>query len=355
MGNVKRESLVLWKGANISLLIVLSLFGTSFSASSIPDYLPRIGDAMSLIFDDKYSDGFAILDSISLANRNDPSAKVFRVIGECSRMHDNENEELAPKLFAKIETLLVVCEGNFGIEPRDSWESYVMGNLVGQKLLLGYVSGEQGIISSYNDMRRAKALWENAASDSLIAEEAFVGLGNLCYWLSSKAGVLRSLGIVGDNRKRGIEMLERAAKHSRIGRASALHSLIFARLDAEDTTGAIAALSTLEKLYPSARTTNWAKLFLSMSMKHYDEVPAITNVLLEHYIVEKSQFNIVQLLLAESYAQMKLSKREICCALLDSAKTAGNKEVNMKLSKRGLSEMRDEIESFCAARVKTER
>jgi hypothetical protein len=120
-------------------------------------------------------------------------------------------------------------------------------------------AGSLGIL---RDFQKGAGILGNIAGDSLVGADASLGLGTWLYFKSAKAGILRSVMIIKDDRELGLRYLEHSSRSSVLSRAPALHSLVVAYTDMNNKKMAEHALSRLLSINDGLRTPNWDAVLL---------------------------------------------------------------------------------------------
>ncbi|MCD6594085.1 hypothetical protein J7L68_00190, partial [bacterium] len=279
---------------------------------ALPPYYNALADAMSKIFDDDFDSAIFICDSLSEQYPDDPSPAVFKIIAKSSRLQDVENDAGFDSLRVQIDSVETKCIRKWGENPKNLWGAFTIANLYGQSAVLSFIGGKRNFISAWKLASKAKKLWQYASKDSLLAIESGNGLGNYYYWISAKAGIIRSIGFIEDKRDTAVVMLKTASRKGILSRDSALHSLVFILLDYGDTAGAKSAVDELLARHPNSRTAHWDKLILRLATRNWKQVKPIADTLMKYYN-GKSDYNMCQLSLSAAYSQFQLGDTMNCC------------------------------------------
>jgi len=324
---------------------------SSIVSAELPPYFDALADGMFTVFDNDFDRAEAIFDSLAKIYPDDPTHIVFRIMSETSALHDSENETLAVNLVARMDSAEAFCIRKWGREPTDQWGAFVTGNLLGQRAILAFVTENGSMLSAWNDGKNAAKLWEFALNDSILAIESAIGLGNFYYWISAKAGILRTFGIVSDKRDTAIALLENAACNSQLGKSNALHSLIFIYLDHGDTANALAKLDILTGIHKDSRTTKWDILIMNYVTANWDEIPPVADELMNYYR-GRSDFNLCQLALVAGYAECKLENYEKSCEYYAELDSVIDNAIKKKLKRRDQWELYETLRDCCTSKRK---
>jgi len=87
--------------------------------------------------------------------------------------------------------------------------------------------------------------------------DLYLGLGLYHYWKSTKAGLLRWIGIFANDKEKGIAQLRVAADSALISSESARNSLIWIWLDADQLDSVTSGGTRMLKRYPAGVTPLW--------------------------------------------------------------------------------------------------
>ncbi len=314
------------------ILITIFVLSSAFSENA-PEYINSLAQGMSKIFDDDFEGAENVFDSLSAAHPDDPMPKVFNIIAFASEMQDAEEYSHSDELWGKIANAESLCIARWGDDPDEPWAAFTYGTLLGYRAIFRHIMNRGSIISLWRDASGAADMFKIALSDSSAGDEAANGLGNFYYWFSAKAGLLRSAGLVSDNREEGIALLERAAKKSKISKDSALHSLVFILFDSGDTAGAVDAAEKLIERHPKSRTAMWDMLFARFVVGDWNDVLELAAPLRRYYD-RKSNFNICQLGIIAAEASLQMGDTTNCCEYIKDAEKFSNNSTIKKRMKR---------------------
>ncbi len=106
---------------------------------------------------------------------------------------------------------------------------------------------------------RALEYFEDAVALDSTFWDAYYGLGMIMYFKSEKAGILRSIGLVADNRSEGKEYVELAAARGSLAALPAQNSLAWMSFLSGDYDSAEKYCDRLLEQYPGRRSFFWCK------------------------------------------------------------------------------------------------
>ena len=315
----------------------------------IPPYFDALARGMYMVFEDDFAGAQALFDSLGREYPGDPTPLVFRIIAESSELQDRGAVRFDGSIREELARAESLCIARWGKNPAPAWANFVMGNLYGQWAMIE-IMGERDFLAAFGKIRAAENHWERAIDDPIIGAECAGGLGNLYYWQSAQAGILRSFGVIRDRRAEGINLLRRAAEKSKIAKDSALHSLFFALLDFGDTAAAESALAELAARHPHSRTVKWDRLTLALARGECAAAVSVAESLKEYYDTV-SEFNTVQLTVAVSYGRLCAGDTAAACYKFGQTVSAADEKILSRLrDNRWWKEIYETVSRVCEGR-----
>ena len=142
--------------------------------------------------------------------------------------------------------------------------------------------------------------------------DLLLGLGSIQYWRSAKAGLLRKVGLVADNRQLGIDLLQEAQRSSIISREAAWNALIWIRLDQKQYDSAAALCRSLLDRFPESRMLRWPLAQALFGAGAFREASGLYEELRREYVANPGNYyNVIECdyYLAQCCEQMRDAAR----------------------------------------------
>ena len=313
-------------------------------AVSAPDSLisSRIS---SLIANEQYDMALRVADSVSASTSESPFGQVLNLIILNSRgidYEDNLDDEAVRAACQKVKEL-----SNRQLENVD--ESACLWFYIGTAdMFMSIVETRNG--SLYNalvNVLRAGNSFRKAVSLDSTCWDAYYGRGCYRYYLSSRAGLLRNIGLVSDHRDQGVEDIEIAAKNGVLTRLAAKNSLAWIAMEQGDYPLAIKLAKELCAEYPGRRAFLWC---LGKALKHegqWEEALAVYTELLESVRGEErnNHYNEIGCLHSIALAHSELGNWSDVVRISDAA-------VEITLSREVSKKKRDDVKKLTEMRKK---
>ncbi len=136
-----------------------------------------------------------------------------------------------------------------------AWMCLFLGHVEAYRSL--WESRFGSLVTAIKKGRRAKKEYEQGLTYDSSLYDLYFGLGLYHYWKSAKAGILRWIGLIHNDKDKGIAQLYLAADSSLISRESARSALIWIRLDRKEYDSVIAGCRQMRKRYPDGKALLW--------------------------------------------------------------------------------------------------
>ena len=125
--------------------------------------------------------------------------------------------------------------------------------------------------------------------------DLYLGLGSFHYWKSVKAGILRSIGIFKDERKKGIKEVQIAIDSSLFSREAARSALIWIMLNEKNYDSVIALSQMMFQRYPGGNSLLWPMAEAYFKKDQYDDAVRIYDLILNRLVNSPGNyFNIIE-------------------------------------------------------------
>ncbi len=234
------------------------IYGTYAADSYMDD--SRIGALMraqDFLFDDRFDAADSIYTAMINESPRDPAGYIFRAGGLLAQMNDRE-ENLRGALFSDLldsveifsEAILDTCNDRTA-----AWMHLFRGHSRAYRSLwearFGSVLKALRVGLSSNDEYERGLICDSSLYD------LYAGLGSYHYWKSSRAGLLRTLGLFRNEKERGITELYLAVDSSVLHRESAHSALAWVWLDRDRYDSVIAIASDFAARYDKGKTFLW--------------------------------------------------------------------------------------------------
>jgi hypothetical protein len=156
--------------------------------------------------------------------------------------------------------------------------------------------------------RKAADMYRRGLNADSSVYDLYFGLGLYHYWKSSRGGVLRWLGLLEDDRDKGIRQLRLAADSSLLSGGAARSSLILVYLDDGRWDEARELAAAMHRAYPVGWSFLWPLAFACYHADRWEEaVAAFSELRLRLAREPGNYFNLIECdyFLAHSYRELK--------------------------------------------------
>lgn len=242
------------------ILICLSLSGSLRARSDIymtETRAARLQAVQQHILNEQFDSAFGLAQQVKQASPQDPAGYLFEaatLLGEMTGAEANLHEaafkaaiDTATRL---ADTLTATSTGT-----EAAWYYLYLGNARAYAAL--WESRFGSFISAAKlGFSAAEAFEAGLAQDSSVYD-LYLGLGSFHYWKSAKAGLLRWMGIISDEKARGIAELKLAADSSVLFRDAARQAMIWVWLDQGRYDSARAGAEQALEKYPDGNLFLW--------------------------------------------------------------------------------------------------
>jgi len=190
-----------------------------------------------------------------------------------SKMTHWENWDDEPDFEKTIDKTIDIIEVKLKEENNsDSLRSrllFYLGSAYGYR---AYYKGQLGkwLPALSNGIKASNLLNQATDLDSTVYD-AYLGIGTYKYWRYTKLKFISWFPLIPDDREEGIEMIKKAAKHSRYSRYMAMHQLVYILLDYGKTEEALLYAEQLVQKYPESQFMWWAKAHALLKNRDYEQ------------------------------------------------------------------------------------
>ncbi len=210
-----------------------------------------------LLYNDRFNGADSLARVMIEEYPDDPAGYLFRAITLVTVMFDRE-ENLNPEQFNRLIDTTVTK----ALSIRDTasnctraWMCLFLGHAEAYRSL--WESRYGSLVSAVKMGRRARKEYERGLACDSSLYDLYFGLGLYNYWKSAKAGFLRWIGLIHNDKDKGITQLHLAADSSFISQESAYSALIWIGLDRGQYDSVIAGCREMRKKYPDGKALLW--------------------------------------------------------------------------------------------------
>jgi len=299
-------ALILMVNRLLIFLLIFSSVALSETTNLDTILIKRLGYALEQSYNEKF---YLAEDSLKEILKSYPAEKKLInslfISVKYSKMKDSEDFGEKSKVLASIDSLILQLEST----PSDmSINDYCLGLLYLYKgLILNDTEGSVFSVIKY--IQKSTNHFENSSLDENLRYDSYLGLGSYKFFKSSKAGFIRKIKLVKDEREIGIEMLKKCSEYSHFSRLPAIHSLINSYIELEDFGKAESLLNYMLKINPSSRTALWNAINVYYKQKDYKNALKYAN-LLETKLPAGNGFNLIEVAYYQTDCNLKLGNIE---------------------------------------------
>lgn len=209
------------------------------------------------LFNEAYHAADSLADEIISTWPNDPSGYLFKSSAYLAEMVSRE-EVLNERAFRacldsaerRASAALDTAEGS-----PSAWMHMYRGHA--KAYLAVWESHFGSLLAAIRLGIQARDDYERGLAADSTVYDLYFGLGLFRYWKSAKAGLLRAIGLIKDEKARGIRELRLAADSSMISSEAARNALIWVWLDAGCYDSAIILAQQMHSAFPDGQVFLW--------------------------------------------------------------------------------------------------
>jgi len=324
-------SAVIWQLLAVIVLVPTPLPVIKQDLLSSPENQTAIfvQSVQQLLFNDSYQDANKICDLFIRQSQSEPAGYLFKAATLLGEMGDAEENLYFEEFRRLVDTVFELCETE--LNSADSQQAAVLylwqGHAHVYKSL--WESKFGSIVSAIRHGFEAKGSYHNGLKYDSTLYDLYFGLGNYHYWKTSKAGFLKTIGIVSDDIDKGMTELKLARDSASLFSEAAANAMIWIWLDRQQYDSAISLAQQMLANYPDSRTIRWPLAAASFKNNDYETALTFYAELTEHYFAEPGNFyNLI----------------ECCYYLYQCCQKLGRDEEKEEILKK-VSQFRSEIPS----------
>lgn len=210
-----------------------------------------------LLYDDAFNGAHNLSRSFIETHPGDPAGYFALATVQISRMIDLESN-------SSIEAFEATCDTALDLATRvldtcsastAAWMHLFRGHIYSHRAASEAHFGS--MLSALKGAFEARNEYQAGLSRDSSCWDLYFGLGMFHYWKSTKAGLLKSLGLFADDTERGIRELYLAADSALISREAARQGLIWVHLNEKMYDSTISACRDMLQKYPNGKLFYW--------------------------------------------------------------------------------------------------
>ncbi|GAB4173882.1 MAG: hypothetical protein Kow00108_08730 [Calditrichia bacterium] len=244
-------------------LLVLNVIISMGGPYLLPDSIIQQGVLMTL--EGKYTKASDFWDSLEVKYGDLIDVQFFKLLNHHIYMVDFEDYSLYPEFRSNMEKLMILARQESSYR-----KNFFTGAILFYDSFL--LSKQDKWFKSFRQAYKGAGFLEKAVEIDREMAEPYIALGAFKYWKSAKAGVLKIVGLISDERKKGIEYLEFALNHvDGFPKYLARDQFAWILLNEQQPSKALKiARKNLHEL-PSSRFFKWTVAHCLEGVKQYKE------------------------------------------------------------------------------------
>ncbi len=242
-----------------------------------------------MLFRDTFDQADSIAEALIRDYPDDPCGYLFASISLVSRSFDVEEEYRSDLFHSYLDSAECIVEREFQRSSCDSaWLYLCAGHIKAYRALWEGRFGS--IITAVKQSRSARGDYIAGVEVDSTLYDLYFGLGLYHYWKSAKAGFLRKIGLIKDDKELGIAQLYLAYDLSIVSSESARSALIWIWLDQRQYDSVIVLAQQMYRQFPEGKAFLWAQGKAYMAMEQYDSAGAMFEMLNRYFAEHSGNF-----------------------------------------------------------------
>ena len=274
---------------------------------------------IGLIVREDYDEALKLGDSLLHSDPALPDGYFIRAAVLNTRGIDFEDDLDLTAAEANFDSVQSICSRLISAGLDSPWVHYYRGTILGYRSYWAFRNGQylKGYLIGVDAARDFSATLE---LDSTYYD-AGLGLGTFLYYRSARAGLLRDICILTDQRDEGIALIAKAAVNGQFSRLPAQSALAWIDIEEGRCGEAIAKARELLTRYPDSRSFRWCLGRACLSTQRWSEAAAVYRELLASVRAQarNNHFNEVGCLHALARCYSELSDWENALAVTEEA------------------------------------
>ena len=209
------------------------------------------------LFNDKFSQADSLVTLFTDNSPDDPGGYMMKASMMLSNSSDKEENIYGESFLKILDSIYIFTEQKLKNcdDTTAAWMYLFRGHarIYHSLYEARFGSGFSALKLAY----KAKGNYENGLKRYKLYD-LYMGLGGFHYWKSVKAGLLRTIGLFSNDKKKGIEELYLARDSSVISCYSSLNALIWIWMNEKKYDSSITACEELLGYFPDGKLFRWA-------------------------------------------------------------------------------------------------
>ncbi|MEW5995109.1 MAG: tetratricopeptide repeat protein [Candidatus Zixiibacteriota bacterium] len=251
---MKRRTLLF----TLTLLVIACSTGATSTAYPDSQLTGLLNSIQVRLFNDEFAAADSLTGELIGLRRDDPAGYLFKAVTLIMRMFDREEKYREEEFHSLLDSTIVKATAvrDTASDDARAWMCLWLGHAHAYRALCEARFGS--MLSAITIGRRARDEYRWGLLYDSTVYDLYLGLGLFHYWKSSKAGLLRTVGLIRNDMDKGIAQLRLAADSSLVSRESARHALVWIRLDQKEYDSVIAICREALSRYPAGKAPLWA-------------------------------------------------------------------------------------------------
>jgi tetratricopeptide (TPR) repeat protein len=224
-----------------SIAVGEEILKTTLEPDSAQDRL--LLKSITYVYMDSFYASYGCLDSLIEYDPQYWPSYVFKAGVVYTEMNDNEKFDRVEYFQDLIDSALAGLDDFLERNPTDKWALFFKGTALGYRAL--YEGHHGSWVKAVLKGLAAGKLFSKAVEVDSTFYEAYLGLGSLNYWRSSKMGFITVLPFIPDKRDEGIEQIKIAMEKSRYSALPAASGLAWVYFNQKKYNLVIALMDSL--------------------------------------------------------------------------------------------------------------
>ena len=281
--------------------VFLFLFLPQFAGFSVFSKAPDSASAnfvftvQEQLFNDRFDSARSLCDSFITSQSESPIGYLFKAGTLLAQMSDREEALYSQELRKLVDTVIALCDKGLKTGTGAEAAYYYLWRGHAHVYRSLFESRFGSFTSAIKNGFRAHADYCAGLSHDSSLYDLYFGLGNYHYWKSVKAGILRTIGIVSNDIKKGIGELHTAIDSGHYFSDAAGNSLIWIYLDEKKFDSVIYLAETRLAGHPDSRTIRWPLASAHFEKKNFEKSAELYIYLREYFNQNPgNHFNLIE-------------------------------------------------------------
>ncbi len=225
----------------------------------------------------------------------DPTGYLFRAAARQAEMIDREENLHGREMKNLLDSVKIYSKRQLVSCSRSDSAMYYLclGHAYAYRSLWEARFGSN--LSALSDGFKARGKYMDGLKADSTLYDLYLGLGSYHYWKTVKAGILRTVGIFKNDRRKGIDEIQLAVDSSLFSRDAALSAMIWIMINEKQYDSAIVLSRTMIKKYPEANSFYWPLAQSYFKSGRYEKSSDIYRMILDRQKVSPGNYyNVIE-------------------------------------------------------------